>query len=89
MEISFCIFKTSQKTKPHEKRSKSEQRLEGGKEKDNFPYLIAARKPRILRLVGPTLTNVGLVGLLAALRFVAQATPATYFSLERAELHFC
>ena len=69
MEISFCILKTSQKTKPHEKRSKSEQRLSGGKEKDNFPYLNASRKPRNVGLVGPRLTNVGLVGLLAAVTY--------------------
>ena len=45
---------------------KLEQRLKGGKEKDNFPYLNASRKPRNVGLVGPRLTNVGLVGLLAA-----------------------
>ena len=44
-----------------------EQRLKGGKEKDNFPYLNASRKPRNVGLVSPRLTNVGLVGLLAAI----------------------
>ena len=47
-----------------------EQRLKGGKEKDNFPYLNASRKPRNVGLVGPRLTNVGLVGLLAALLYM-------------------
>ena len=32
VEISQCIIKTSQKIEPHEKRSKSEQRLLASKE---------------------------------------------------------
>ena len=65
MEISHCIIKTSQKTKPQEKRSKLEQRLLGGKEKDNFHLLGAPRKPRILRLLGPKPRSLRIVGRLA------------------------
>ena len=43
----------------------------GGKEKDNFYFLSAARKPRILRLLGPKPRSLRIVGLPAAVLAMA------------------
>ena len=68
MDFFLCVEMSSQDIVSHKEWSKLEQRLKGGKEKDNFPYLNASRKPRNVGLVGPRLTNVGLVGLLAVIK---------------------